>query len=110
MSIETSSAIIIVLIFLLIIQISVLFIIRKLISKLSVLIKEVNTAKIKLSYKNIIPNKTLMTCHNCHFRQTFFRSDIEGENAFFYRCKVYGIEINLEDSCNKFELETSKTK
>ena len=108
MGVEISIAIIIVLILFLGVQIRVLFIIKRLTSKLFVLTREVNTAKIKLSSKSLILYKTLKTCQTCHFRQTFLKLETDTNNIFFYRCKVNGINIELRDSCNKFELETTK--
>ncbi len=110
MSIETSIVIISVLVFLLLIQISVLLLIKKLITKLSVLAKEVNASKVKLLSKNLVPTKIIKTCQNCQFRQSFFRHDEDLSHSFFYLCRLKKSETKLEDSCTKFELETTKTK
>ena len=108
---ESNSAIslILVLLSLLAIQIVILFILKRMIMNLNKLTIELNLAKHRYFTKyskDLISEKSLKTCQNCFFRQSFFKNDTEVSELLFYRCKVNGTEIALNDSCSKFQLES----
>jgi hypothetical protein len=107
---NTAISLIIILLSLLGIQVIVLFVLKRMITNLSKLSNELNIAKhrylIKYS-KEIISEKSLKTCQYCFFRQSFFKNEAEVSELLFYRCKLNGTEIELNDSCSKFQLESS---
>ena len=107
---STIVTLIFVLLSLLGIQIIALIILKRLISNLSKLTKELNLVKHRFSIKytrELISEKTFKTCQNCCFRQSFFKKDTGDSEILFYRCKINGTEIELKDSCTKFQLESS---
>lgn len=108
---NTTISIIVVLLSLLGIQIIALLILKRLISNLNRLAKELNLAKHKLSIKytgrELVSEKSFKTCQNCCFRQSFFKQETDDVEILFYRCKLNGTEIDLKDSCTKFQLESS---
>lgn len=104
-------AIIIVLLILITLQVFSLIHLKKTISginKFSGDLKMVGTKKfVAQFYKNLILSNPIKTCQNCTFRQAFLNTDQGDNNSFFYRCKINQFEIELEDSCSKFELVSS---
>ena len=110
MSIDFSIAIIIVLALLVLIQIGILIILKKMIIRLSSFSKIVATSKIKSSSRQIVSYKSFKTCQHCQFRLSFIKFDADDVHEFLYHCKLEDIEITLDTFCNKFELESSKTK
>ncbi len=107
---NTTTALIFILLSLLGIQVIALLILRRMIINLSKLTKELNLAKHRYSIKysnELISEKSFKTCQNCYFRQSFFKKDTDDSEILFYRCKLHRIEIELKDSCNKFQLESS---
>jgi len=107
---NTTITLIFILLSLLGIQVIALLILRRMITNLSKLTKELNLAKHRYSIKytkELISDKTFKTCQNCYFRQSFFKKDTDESEILFYRCKLHGTEIDLKDSCNKFQLESS---
>ena len=110
MDIDTTITLIFILLFLLGIQVVVLFVLRRMIKTLGRLSKELNLAKHRYSVKysqELISDKTFKTCQNCFYRQSFFKKETNDTEILFYRCKLHGIEIQLKDTCNKFQLESS---
>jgi len=106
---NTAITLIFVLLSLLGIQIIVLFILKKMITNLSDLINELKQAKYRYSIKyssELISEKSFKTCQNCFFRQSFFKNETSSPENLFYRCRLNGTEIDLTDSCNKFQLES----
>ncbi len=110
MIIDTNILIIIILSFLLILQISLLIVIRKLINNLISLTRQLNAAKIKRLSNYLLPGKVYGTCQNCHYRQTYVNTNSIASGFFYYHCKVNETGINLSDSCSKFEPEHTKTR
>ncbi|KAA3617469.1 MAG: hypothetical protein D8M58_02135 [Calditrichaeota bacterium] len=106
MSTELSIAIIIVLLILLIVQLSFLVIIKKFISKLTSFTK---FKSIQSPQKDLL-NKSVKTCKNCQFRQSFLNVEIEEKFVFTYLCKFNGKEISLRDSCSRFMIEKTRMK
>ena len=107
---DTTITLIFILLFLLGIQIVVLYILRRMIKSLGRLSKELNLAKHRFSVKytqELISDKTFKTCQNCYYRQSFFKKETNETEILFYRCKLHGIEIELKDTCTKFQLESS---
>ena len=110
MEINTTVTLIFILLSLLGIQIVALLILRRMIINLSNLTKELNLAKHRYSIKyskELISDKSFKTCQNCYFRLSFFKKDAGDSEILFYRCKLHGTEVQLKDSCNKFQLESS---
>ena len=107
---DTTITLILILLTLLGLQIIVLFILRRMISNLGKLTNELNQAKHRYAIKNskeLISEKSFKTCQNCIYRQSFFKKDMDDKEILFYRCKLNGTEIDLKDSCTKFQLESS---
>ena len=106
---ETMITLILILLSLLAIQVVVLLVLKRLINNLSKLSKELNLAKHRLAVnytQKLISDKSFKTCQNCCFRQSFFKNESNQSELLFYRCKLNGTEIDLEDSCTKFQLES----
>jgi hypothetical protein len=107
---DTAITLILILFMLLVLQIVVLFILRRMITNLGKLTNELNQAKHRYaikSTKELIFEKSFKTCQNCFYRQSFFKKDMDDKEILFYRCKLHGTEIDLKDSCAKFQLESS---
>ena len=111
MSDTTFFSLISILLALLAVQLFALIIIKGLLKKIGVMIQEIKNSQKKISYqtltREIISENSYKTCENCIFRQSFI-DELSNENeSFFYRCKIRGTDIQLKDSCTRFQLESS---
>lgn len=108
---DSSILFIAILLFLLFIQIFALFVIKRLMKGMSVLVSELKNTRKKITYQNltkeIIANNTYKTCQNCVFRQSFIEISDAQQDMFFYRCRLTQTGVHLNDSCINFQLESS---
>lgn len=108
---DSSILFIAILLFLLIIQVFALFVIKKLLKGMAVLVSELKNTRKKITYqhltKEIIASNTYKTCQNCVFRQSFIEADNTQQDMFFYRCRLTQTGVQLNDSCVNFQLESS---
>ncbi len=109
---ESNEIILIVLLLLLGIQIAVLLFMKRMIKAFFTIFRDFKTVRSMLkpvgqnAKTSIAPHNT---CHNCQFRLTYINAPFTGNNSFTYRCRLSGVLVSLDHTCDKFQLVSSKS-
>ncbi|RMH66522.1 MAG: hypothetical protein D6677_00205 [Calditrichaeota bacterium] len=49
------------------------------------------------------------TCQNCQFRMAYLNTPFSDDHSFTYRCRLSGLLVSLDNSCDKFQWQSSKS-